>query len=196
MRTPFHVLLALALVLPTGCTSETLQGGSTVSPDAPAPTGTGPSQTAGATDLAAVPDTPLTGTIDGRTFTMASADLEYSTANQQWFLSFRNYSTDCRTLKQRPDPATALLVNVGKVAPEAGQQEIRDLDGHGATFQIGLFDASSTQKATSLLVTEGALSLTSWSEVSGTLLQGKALLRGEGGSEVQGTFSVKVCPAR
>lgn len=198
MRTPLLPFLCLTLsTLELGaCTSETLQGGSTVG--APSTTGT-PSESSrppGATDLDSLPDQPLTGTIEGRTFTMASADLEYSTAQQQWFLTFRNYSSDCRTLKQRPDPATALLVNVGKVTPEAGQQEIRDLDGHGAAFQIGLYDATSTQKATSLLVTEGALSLTSWSDVSGTVLEGRALLRGEGGSEVKGRFTVKVCPAR
>lgn len=181
-RSLFLLLGSFASLSLLGCAAQTLDGGS----------GQGSSSgssTAGDT----IADAPLAGTVAGRTFEAKAIDVHYSSRNGQWFLSIDNYENDCGSMKAQPDPATAMTVNVGAVEPKAGSFPIAYGDGHGATFQIGVYETA--QKAETRPVQSGTLRFDTWTDTPGSTIKGALKLSGQE-SELEGTFVAKVCPAR
>jgi hypothetical protein len=132
----------------------------------------------------------VSGTIDGRALEPKAIYLHYSNANSQWFFTIDNYDNDCGTMKDRPDPATAMVVTIGKVEPKAGSSAIAYADGHGATFQVGVYD--TTNKATTYSVKSGTLRFDTWNDNPGTQIGGALKLASDEG-EIEGTFLAKVC---
>lgn len=169
------------------CSGQTLDGGSGQGGSSGS---SGPASSSAGETIA---DAPLAGTVAGRTFEAKAIDVYYSIKNSQWFLSIDNYENDCGSMKSQPDPATAMTVNVGAVEPKTGSFPIAYGDGHGATFQIGVYETS--QKAETRPVQTGTLRFDTWSETPGSTVTGAIKLSGQE-SELEGTFVAKVCASR
>jgi len=189
------IFLAFTLALTTfGCAAKTLDGGS----DNGNPPGTSSSSSSGSSGTpstpSGIPDKPVEGKIGGKPFVPKSIEIQYSKTNAQWFLSLRNYESTCGTLKgNRPAQEDMLVVTVGQLEAKAGSYEIAYADGHGATFQIGVFD--TTKEADTREVKSGTLHFDAWNETPGTTVTGALKLSGDE-SEVGGTFTATVCAAR
>ncbi len=196
------IVAASAAVVLTACSGQTLDGGSNASGSSSGSDGTtssggqpgdgtaskGSSGTVGN----GIPSTPVGGEIKGKPFSPKSVDVEFSKAQNQWFFAMRNYETDCRTITNKPTPSDALLVNIGGIEPAAGEFPIAYADGHGASFQVGVFE--SAQKADVTPAQAGVLRFDTWSSEPGATITGAIKLTNDD-SNVAGTFTAKVCPA-
>jgi hypothetical protein len=176
---PLTISLAVAAL---GCSGAKLDGGSN---DNTSGGGSG----AGSSGVTPIADQPAQGTIDGHDFVVKSVDLQFSKAQNQWFLTFRNYSSVCGDLPGGI-PGDALLINIGAVEQRAGDATIAYADGHGAAFQVGL--GSSTTKTDATPIQQGTLHLDSWSDTAGATITGK-LRASNATSDVEGTFTANVC---
>ena len=90
--------------------------------------------------------------------------------------------------------ADKLIVTIGKVNAAAGTYPIAYADGHGATFQVGVYDASGPPPTTTP-AKAGSLRLDTWSDVAGSKVTGHLDLSNDE-SNVTGTFTADVCAAR
>ena len=141
-------LVCLAASTSLGCGKTPLDGGSNTSDPSGTASGTPATSPDAAPGSSADPgptgDSPLEGHIAGRPFSPSSVELEYDKSNQQWFLSLRNYPSDCGVVtdpKGIPDE-DKLVITIGEVEPAAGTYSIEYADGHGATFQVGVYNAA------------------------------------------------------
>lgn len=184
-RSLFLLLGSFAI---TACAGQTLDGGSGQGTSSGSPGTTGST-----TGDGTIADSPLAGTIAGRAFEAKTIYVRYSLQNAQWFFSIDNYENDCGSMKSRPDPSSALKVNIGAVDPKIGSSPLAYGDGHGATFQIGVYETA--EQAETRPVQTGTLRFDTWSDSPGSTVTGAAKLSGEE-SEVEGTFVAKVCPAK
>lgn len=174
----------IALLL--GCSGQTLDGGGGQKDQAASSANGG-----GGTEIAS---TPIAGTVNGNAFDPKTIFVYYSKRNSQWFFSIENYETDCGTSKNGPpDAATAMVVNVGSVEPKAGDASIAYGDGHGATFQVGVY--STSEKATTYSINDGTLRFDTWDETAGSEITGALKLVSDHG-QMEGTFTAKVCAPR
>lgn len=196
------ILSLLGLLALAGCTNETLDGGS-VGDGTPA-SNTSPTNPPNDAEREAMErkaldgyPNPLLGTIGDQPFKLASAEISYDKKYGHWFLTFRNYRSACGVLPDgKPDEDTSLLLNVAKVSPTVGMQRIAERDDHGATFQRGLYEASSPKKPSTEMVSSAFFEFQSWSDVPGTTVAGRGAFFGEGNSKLAGTFTLTVCPPR
>jgi len=195
------VVAASAAIVLTACSGQTLDGGSNASGSSSGsnsttssggPTDDGASKGSSGTAGNGIPATPAGGEIKGKPFTPKSVDVGFSKAQNQWFFAMRNYETDCQTITEKPTPSDALLVNIGGVQPAAGEFPIAYADGHGASFQVGVFE--SAQKADVTPAQAGVLRFDTWSSEPGATITGAIKLTNDD-SHVAGTFTAKVCPA-
>jgi len=170
----------IALLL--GCSGQTLDGGGGQKQQASTP-GAG-------TEIAS---TPIAGTIDGKAFDAKAIFVYYSKTNAEWFFAIDNYENDCGTMKDRPDPASAMVVTVGSLDRKAGDTPLTYGDGHAATFQIGVYDTSD--KATTYSIKDGTLRFDTWDETAGSEITGALKLVSDQG-QIEGTFTAKVCAPR
>jgi hypothetical protein len=196
-RTTF--LTALFLFSLNACAAKTLDGGSTGDTKGAGTGAESGENGAGNTNGAdgEIADAPVVGNIAGQTFELKNADVTFSKRNNQWFLSLDNYANDCGSMgSTRPDGAESMTINVGGLAPEAGTFTIKYGDGHGATLQYGVFEASDTRKPDTRVVQTGTLRLDNWDETPGATITGGLKLVADDMSAVAGTFTAKVCPAR
>jgi len=179
------------LTLAVGCGGKALDGGSTQGGTSGSPNGGGSGT--------ATFDKPVGGTIAGQAFVPRSVELQYAkyegATEGQWFLTLRNFAETCGTLPDpRPDPATSMLVTVGAVAPAAGDQAITYGDGHAATFQLGVYEATGPKPITRSAVS-GVVHLDTWNGETGAVITGGIRLEGED-SAIEGTFTATVCAPR
>lgn len=196
-RTSF--LTAFLFLSLSACAGKTLDGGSTgdtsgagTGEKSTGETGQGTGTGTRGTD-AAIPETPVAGSIGGKTFTPKNTDLTFSKRNNQWFLSLDNYANDCGT-GPVGDAAEAMTVNIGGLEPKAGTFTIEYADGHGATLQLGVYD--TTEKSDTRPVQTGTLRLDNWDETPGATITGGLKLVADEESSVGGTFTAKVCAPR
>jgi hypothetical protein len=189
-RSLFLLLGSFAI---TACAGQTLDGGSGQGTSSGSSSGASSGTTGSTTGEGTIADSPLAGTIAGRAFEPKAIYVRYSNANAQWFFAIDNYENDCGSMKSRPDPTTALKVNIGAVDPKVGSSPLAYGDGHGATFQIGVYETA--EQAETRPVQTGTLRFDTWSDSPGSTVSGALKLSGEE-SEVEGTFVAKVCPAR
>jgi hypothetical protein len=181
------LLPLLALSLLAGCTADSLNGGSDADDDA-ADVDAGSSVT--------VSDQPLGGTIDAVPLEPANVEIYYSARDGIWFLSVQNYREPC--VYTTSDPASQsgpdkLVVSVGDLAAAAGTYPLEIGDGHGASVQRGVYDAS--QKPDYTESAAGVLVLDSWTDAPGSTLTGGLHLQ-NADSNIDGTFTATVCEPR
>jgi hypothetical protein len=192
-----HASLFLTLTLAItsfGCAAKTLDGGSDNNPPGSSSSSGSGSSSGGSSNPSGIPDKPVEGTIGGKPFAPKSVEIQYSKSAEQWFISLRNYEVTCGTLKNpKPAEADMLVVTVGKLDQKAGTFDIAYADGHGATFQIGVYD--TTSKADTREVKTGTLRLDAWNDAPGATVTGALKLSGEQ-SDVSGTFTATVCAPR
>src|SRR5262249_6759591 len=138
----FLVIGSCTAFAASGCSGDTLNGGSNTSGGASSSgSSSGTSGTLGSAGAGA--DSPLSGQIAGKPFAPVSTYLELQKENGEWFLSLTNYTSDCG----RVDPTTApteaerMVITIGRVTPAAGTDTIVSGDLHGATFQVGVYQA-------------------------------------------------------
>ncbi|HSO34100.1 MAG TPA: hypothetical protein VLT33_16310 [Labilithrix sp.] len=185
MNTSPTFLAALVLALgASACAGNTLDGGSSQtdggSPAAPAGDAT-------------IPAAPVAGTVNGKAFVPRTFDVQRE--GGRWFFTVRSYDVKCGTSTGSPLTGPQLtLVNIGDIATQVGTQAIAYGDGHGATFQTGVYEQGKGDPLTSP-VTSGTLRFDTWSETPGETVTGGLRLTGDG-SSVAGTFTATVCPPR
>jgi hypothetical protein len=186
-----RALAPIVLFTLGGCSGQVLDGGST-NPKGQGLAGDDPAEVGDP-----IPETPLAGTVAGQDFVPKSIEIQYDSAASQWFLSLRNYEVSCGRFGkgETPPSSEALVVTIGGVEPEAGARPITYGDGHGATFQAGVYEKGGPEPVIHS-GTDGTLRLDTWTEVAGETIEGALRLQGEDGSEVAGTFAATVCPAR
>lgn len=195
-HTSFSILLVLGSLALSACAGQTLEGGSDHggSNGSNDPNGSNGSTSSGGSGTGdAIPDKPLDGTIADKPFVPKTIEIQYSSANAQWFLYARSYESTCGTMKERPDPSTSMVLTVGQLAAKPGTDTIAYGDGHAATLQLGVYDTSD--KADARAVKSGVLRLDAWSDKPGDTVTGALHLEADG-SDVGGTFTAVVCPAR
>lgn len=181
-----NIFTGLFFLFLSSCAAKTLDGGST-----------GDTSGAGTGAPADIAQTPVAGKAGGKVFEAKTIDLAYSNKNSQWFFSIDNYENDCGTYPgTRPDPSEAMTITVGAVQPAAGTYPIKYADGHGATFQIGVYEAKDNAKPDTRPVQSGTLQLDTWDETPGASITGAIKLVADDDSVIEGTFTAKVCPAR
>lgn len=179
-NTTFLSLLLLSITTAlSACNAQTLDGGS----------GQGGSSAAAQT----ISNRPVDGMVAGRPFEAKAVDVRWSKAQSQWFFSMDNYENDCGSRKTPPDPATSMTITVGAVEPAAGTTTLAYGDGHGATFQVGVYETAD--QADTRPVETGTLRFDSWDETPGAEITGAIKLEA-GDDAIEGTFVAKVCPPR
>ena len=185
MNTSSTFLVALVLVLGApGCAGNTLDGGSSQ--------GDGGSAAAPGGE-ATIPSTPVAGTVNGSAFVPRTVEVRRDAG--RLFFTMRSYEAKCGVSTSGPlTGADLAVVTVGDIENQAGTQSIAYGDGHGATFQTGVYESGKGEPRTSP-VNAGTLRFDSWSETPGDIVTGGLKLTGDG-SDLAGTFSATVCPPR
>jgi hypothetical protein len=171
----------LFVLAAAACSGKTLDGGSAAT-DGGAPPADG------------IPTTPVAGMVGGTAFTPKAIDVAHE--GGRWFFTLRSYASDCGRSAGSPLTGADLkVITIADIANRAGTETIEYADGHGATFQIGVYEAGKGEAITHP-VTSGTLRFDTWSETPGDTITGAVKLTGDGGSDVAGTFTAKVCPPR
>jgi hypothetical protein len=138
---------------------------------------------------------PLSGTVGGRAFEPKTVDIRYLASAGKWLLSIDNYETDCGVRSSELDYASAISINIGGIPAQSGTTSIAYGDQHAATFQIGVYEASSGTEPDVRPAESGVLRIDTWSDTPGGEITGALKLSGED-SAVEGTFTAKVCEPR
>jgi hypothetical protein len=140
-----------------------------------------------------VSSAPIAGTVAGASF--APKSVEVRKEGGRWFFTLRSYASTCGTSTGAPlNGPELVVVTVGDVAGQAGTVTLAYADGHGATFQTGVYEQGKGTPTTTP-VTSGTLRFDTWTETPGATLTGAAKLVGQD-SDVEGTFTATVCPPR
>lgn len=196
-RTSF--LTAFLFLSLSACSGKTLDGGSTGDTSGAGTGDKSSGENGHGTSNGAdgeIPETPIVGSIAGRSFEAKTTDLAFSKRNNQWFLNVTNYEIDCGT-RSGADPIDgpdAMVVNIGGLEPSAGTFTIEYADGHGASLQLGVYE--TTGKSDTRVVQSGTLRLDNWDETPGATITGGLKLIADDQSAVGGTFTAKVCAPR
>ncbi len=179
-------VLALSAFGAPACGGNALDGGSSK-------TDGGPGASSGSSGGdSTIPATALAGTVNGATF--APKSIEVQREGGRWFFTVRSYEYKCGASSSPLTGAALALITIGDVATHAGTESISEADGHGATFQAGVFEQGKGEPILHT-VTSGSLRFDTWSDVPGATMTGGLKLLGEG-SSVAGTFTATVCPPR
>jgi hypothetical protein len=191
MNNPSSLWAVCALVLgAVACGGSSLDGGSS-QPDGGTSGSSGSSGSSGGDGT--IPSTPITGTVNGAPFAPKSIEVQLQAGS--WFMSIRSYESTCGKLGKGPNTGADLaVINIGGLAGKAGTESIFYADGHGASFQTGVYEKDKGEPVINT-VTDGTLRFDTWSDTPGQTVTGALKLVGEG-SEVKGTFTATVCPAR
>jgi hypothetical protein len=182
----FLAFLAIGPLGPAACASNTLDGGSSKTDGGAGGTSGAP----GAGDT--IPSTAVTGTVNGSAFVPQS--IEVGREAGRWFFTLRSYASTCGLSSGPLTGPDLAVVTIGDIATTTGTESIAAADGHGATFQTGVFEQGKGQPIVRTVST-GSLRFDSWSETPGATITGGLKLVGEG-SDVEGTFTATVCPPR
>ena len=142
-------------------------------------------------DKREIPSTPLEGTIATRAFAPKFVGVEYDATHAQWFIKFRDDASGCNGATDA-GPGS-LVVTIGALPAATGTFQIAAGDGHGASFQVGVFGAAG--QADVKPAESGKLRIDTWSETPGETVTGGIILSNEE-SEIRGAFTATVCPPR
>jgi hypothetical protein len=139
-----------------------------------------------------IPSAPVAGTVNGSAFVPKSIEVRRETG--RWFFTLRSYDSKCGVSSAPLVGPDLAIVTIGDIAAKAGTESVAEADGHGASFQTGVYEAGKGTP-TVQTVTSGSLRFDGWSETPGDTVTGGLKLVGAG-SDVAGTFTATVCPPR
>lgn len=191
MNNPSSFWAACVLVLgAAACGGNSLDGGSS---NTDGGAGASSGGTSGAPGGDGIPSTAVAGTVNGKAFVPKSIEVRRDAG--RWFFTLRSYASTCGASTSGPLTGPDLVVvTIGDVASKVGTQSIAEADGHGATFQTGVYEKGKGEAIANPAST-GSLRFDTWSETPGETITGGLKLVGEG-SDIAGTFTATVCPPR
>jgi hypothetical protein len=140
-----------------------------------------------------IPTTAVAGTVNGAAFVPKAIEVRRDAG--RWFFALRNYDSSCGVGTSTPmTGADLVVVTIGDIATAVGTSSIAEADGHGASFQTGVYEKGKGEPVVRT-ITSGSLRFDTWSETPGATITGGLKLVGEG-SDLSGTFTAKVCAPR